>query len=225
MKNSSKFILGVILIVLGTLFLIEQTGILGFSLPVWDIVWTFWPLVVIFFGAKLLTQGNHSGGLVLLVLGVVLFSTTLFKWNFFSVLWPIIIITIGASILLKKDKPLESVNKSKKVVDEDRLSETVVFWGVEKKVNSDKFKGGEINVAFGGAEIDLRDAKVSKDGAKLHINVAFGGVDLLVPKDCRVVSEGTGILGGWDVTLEKRDINEPILTITGSAVFGGVEIK
>lgn len=225
MKNSSKFILGVILIALGILFLIEQTGILGFSIPVWDILWTFWPLILIFFGAKLLVQGNHTGGLVVLVLGAVFFSTTLFKWNFFSVLWPIIIITIGASILLKKDKPLESVNTSKKTSEEDRLNETVVFWGVEKKVNSDNFKGGEINVAFGGAEIDLSDVKVSKDGAKLHINVAFGGVDILAPKNCRVVSEGTGILGGWDVTVEKRDISEPVLTITGSAAFGGVEIK
>jgi predicted membrane protein len=146
---------------------------LGISIPVWYIVKTFWPLILIFFGAKLLIQGNHTGGLVVLVLGAVFFSTTLFKWNFFSVLWPIIIITIGASILIKKDKPSESVNTSKKISDKDRLNETVVFWGVEKKINSDNFKGGEINVAFGGAEIDLSDAEVSKSGAKLHINVAL----------------------------------------------------
>jgi predicted membrane protein len=225
MKNSTRFILGVILITLGILFLIEQTGVFGFAIPIWDIVWTFWPLILVFIGAKLLAQGNYSGGLALLLLGVVFLATTLFKWNFFAVLWPLIIITIGASILLKRENLGTSVNVSKKTTDEDRLNETVVFWGTEKKVNSGAFKGGEINVAFGGAEIDLRDAKIAESNAKLHINVAFGGVEIFVPKDCRVVSEGTGILGGWDVAVEKRDIKKPVLTITGGAIFGGVEIK
>ena len=223
MKNSTRFILGVILIIFGILFLIEQTGIFGIHIPVWDVIWTFWPLILIFLGAKLLIQGNYSGGLILLVLGVVFLSTTLFKWNFFAVLWPVIIITIGASILIKReDNPINTAVKSS---TKDLLNETVVFWGSEKKIESEKFKGGEINVAFGGITIDLRDSKVAENGANLHINCAFGSVEILVPKNCRVVSEGTGILGGWDVEIEKRETTKPVLTITGGVILGGVEIK
>jgi predicted membrane protein len=225
MKNSSRFILGVLLIFLGILFLIGEISLFGISIPVWGIIETFWPLILIFFGAKLLAQGSNGSGIALLVLGVTFFSSTLFNWDFWGVFWPLVIITIGASMLFRNDISKESVNSSKKISSNDRLNETVLFWGVEKKVNSEAFSGGEINVAFGGAEIDLRDAKVVKSGAKLHINVAFGGVELYVPKDCRVVSDGTGVLGGWNVTVEKREVKEPVLTITGNAFLGGVDIK
>jgi len=224
MKNSSKFILGVILILVGILFLIEQTGFLGrYSISIWSFIWTFWPLVLIFSGAKLLVEGNNSGGFVLLILGAVFLATTLFKWDFFSVLWPVIIICIGISILFKNEGT--SFNTGTKTSREDLLSETVVFWGVDKKITSKSFKGGEINVAFGGATIDLREAKVVKEGAKLHINCAFGGVEVLVPKDCRVITNGTGILGGWEPKIADSDVEEPVLEITGSVALGGVEIK
>ncbi|MDY0091004.1 MAG: LiaF-related protein, partial [Flavobacteriaceae bacterium] len=173
--------------------------------------------------SKLLIDGNSNGGLILLVVGAVLLSTNLFHWNFFAILWPVLIITIGISILIKNDKG--STNMQKQSSTKDTLNETVVFWGVDKKVKSKEFKGGEINVAFGGCTIDLREAKIAKGGAKLHVNCAFGGVEIFVPKDCRVVTNGTGIFGGWDPKIEESDITEPVLEITGGVAFGGVEIK
>ncbi|PKN02726.1 hypothetical protein CVU76_01680 [Candidatus Dojkabacteria bacterium HGW-Dojkabacteria-1] len=224
MRNSSRFILGVILITLGILFLIEQTGFFGrFSISIWNLVWTFWPLILIFLGTRLLIERNTNGGLILLVLGVVFLSTNLFQWNFFAVLWPVVIITIGLSILLRREGG--SFNTSTTTTSAGKMNESVVFWGVDKIVNSKEFKGGELNVAFGGIKVDLRDAKISKDGAKLHVNCAFGGVEILVPKDCRVITNGTGILGGWESKVEERKIDEPVLEITGGVAFGGVEIK
>jgi len=224
MKNSSRFVLGVILITLGVLFLIEQTGFFGrFNISIWNLVWTFWPLILIFFGSRLLIERNTNGGLILLVLGVVFLSTNLFQWNFFAVLWPVVIITIGLSILLRKQGG--DFNTSRKTSSSGRLNETVVFWGVDKVVHSNEFKGGELNVAFGGIKVDLREAKISKDGAKLHINCAFGGVEILVPKDCRVITNGTGILGGWESRVEERKIDSPVFEITGGVAFGGVEVK
>ncbi|MFA5622721.1 MAG: DUF5668 domain-containing protein [Candidatus Dojkabacteria bacterium] len=224
MKNSTRFIFGVILIVLGILFLAEQIGMFGtFTVSLWSFIWTFWPLLLILLGSKLLIDGNSNGGLILLVVGAVLLSTNLFHWNFFAILWPVLIITIGISILIKNDKG--STNMQKQSSTKDTLNETVVFWGVDKKVKSKEFKGGEINVAFGGCTIDLREAKIAKGGAKLHVNCAFGGVEIFVPKDCRVVTNGTGIFGGWDPKIEESDITEPVLEITGGVAFGGVEIK
>ncbi len=225
MKNSSRFILGVLLIFLGVIFLVEQTGFFGrFGISLWKLIWTFWPLILIFFGAKLLTEGNNNGGMIMLVLGVVFLSTNLFSWNFFAVLWPVLIIVVGLSILFKRDRvSLNTVESTS--TDKDRISETVVFWGVDKKVKSKNFKGGEINVAFGGSTIDLRDAKIAKEGAKLHVNCAFGGVEIFVPKDCRVKTNGTGVFGGWNPEVEESDVAEPVLEITGGVAFGGVDIK
>jgi predicted membrane protein len=224
MKNSSKFVLGVILIVLGILFLVDQVGLFNtFNISFWNIFWTFWPLILIFLGVKVLVDGNSNRGIILLVLGVVFLSTNLFKWDFFSILWPVIIITIGLSILFKRESG--TVNASKSTSSEDTISESVVFWGVERKVKSKNFKGGDINVAFGGMELDLREAKIAKEGAKLNISCAFGGVELFVPKDCRVKTNGTGILGGWDSKVEEREVSTPVLEISGGVAFGGVEIK
>jgi predicted membrane protein len=181
-----------------------------------------WPLILIAFGAKLLIVRNTAPGFVLLLLGVVFLSTNLFSWDFFSVLWPVIIIALGISLLFKSEKKQED---GKVVSEKDFLSETVVFWGIDKKVKSKEFKGGEINVAFGGIKLDLRDAKVAKEGGKLHINCAFGGVEVFVPKECRIKTSGTGILGGWDSQLQERKIDEPVLEITGGVIFGGVDIK
>jgi predicted membrane protein len=229
MQNSTRFLFGVILIFLGILFLIEQTGFfVAFGFSLWRFVWMFWPLILIFLGAKLLAERNTSGGFVLLILGTVLLTTTLFSWNFFAVLWPLLIIALGFSILIKRDTGSFNTTKrasSRNSSSEDRINETVIFWGLEKSVVSKNFKGGEVNVAFGGCELNLRDAVVAKEGAKLHINCAFGGVEVFVPKGCRVITNGTGILGGWSPQLKPNDITEPVFEITGSVAFGGVEIK
>jgi predicted membrane protein len=229
MQGSTRFILGVILILLGVLFLIEQTGYFGtFGLNLWSFIWTFWPLILIFLGAKLLAERNNTGGFILLILGTVFLSTTLFQWNFFAVLWPLLIIAIGISVLIKRDRTSFNTTKdstSRSDTKEDRLNETVIFWGLDKRVESKNFKGGEINVAFGGCELNLRDAIVAKEGARLHINCAFGGVEIMVPKNCRVITNGTGFLGGWDPKVKPSEVEEPLFEITGSVAFGGVEIR
>jgi len=92
-------------------------------------------------------------------------------------------------------------------------------------MTSKNFKGGEVNTVFGGYQLDLRDVKVAKEGAEININCAFGGVEIFVPKDCRVVTNGTGILGGWTPDLKSNEVETPVLTISGVVAFGAVDIK
>ena len=224
MKGSVKLIIGVCLLILGFILLLDRTGLfLTFGIDIWSTIGMFWPLILIAIGIKLFFDNNTTGGIVLFILGSVIFLTKLFDWNFFSVLWPLLIMGIGLSILLKKES--HNFNKASSETDNDKLKETVLFWGVEKKITSKEFKGGDLDVAFGGLELDLREASISKDGAKLNINVAFGGVTIYVPKNCRVKTNGVGILGGWDPSPKANDIKEPVLEITGSGILGRVEIK
>lgn len=221
-----KFLFGVLIVLFGIVLLFEQTGIIPrLSRYFWAVVGDLWPLILIFWGAKLLLDKNSLPGMILLFLGVSFLSSNLFNWNFFSLFWPIIIIGIGLSILLQSDQKKSSTNVKEKVSSDEYVKENAIFWSTEKKSTSKGFRGGEINVVFGGVDLDLREAKVSKGGAKIHINCAFGGVDIFVPKDCRVKTDGTGIIGSWQTHLKERDINEPVLEITGGVMFGGVEIK
>ncbi len=224
MKMNNKFVFGVIVIFFGILLLLEQASIFpSFSRMIWSGIWKFWPLILIFLGAKFLTERNNVPGIILLLLGVAFLSSNLFSWNFFAVLWPIILIAIGMSILLgtgESKKKLEESPSSK-----EYMSDTVVFWGLDRKIKSQDFKGGEFNVAFGGLQLDLREAKIAKGGAKIHVNCAFGGVEIFVPKNCRVKTRGSAVFGGWDPKVGESKVDTPVLEITGGVIFGGVEIK
>ena len=225
MKDSIKIIIGVVLVTIGGLLLIDRLGIfLPFNIDVWQIVGMFWPLILIAIGLKLFFDNNTTGGVILFTIGTVIFLTNMFDFNFFAILWPLLIIGIGISILVRGEDSTH-FNTVSSEYSEDYIKESIAFWASEKKLTSKSFRGGEINVAFGGLTLDLREAKVDKDGAKLNVNVAFGGAEIFVPKGCRVKTSGTGVLGGWDPKLKANDIEKPLLEITGTAIFGGVEIE
>ena len=224
MKLNTRFLFGVIVIFFGLLLLLEEANIFpSFSRMFWSSIWKFWPLILIFLGSKFLAEKNNVPGIILLLLGVAFLSSNLFSWNFFAILWPVVIIAIGMSMLLGIEGPKPKGNAS--LSSKDFITDTVVFWGLERKVKSQDFKGGEFNVAFGGLELDLREAKIAKSGAKVHINCAFGGVEVFVPKNCRVKTRGSGVFGAWEPKVEESKVNEPVLEITGGVIFGGVEIK
>ena len=224
MKLNTRFLFGVIVIFFGLLLLLEEANIFpSFSRMFWSSIWKFWPLILILLGSKFLAEKNNVPGIILLLLGVAFLSSNLFSWNFFAILWPVVIIAICMSMLLGIEGPKPKGNAS--LSSKDFITDTVVFWGLERKVKSQDFKGGEFNVAFGGLELDLREAKISKGGAKVHINCAFGGVEVFVPKNCRIKTRGSGVFGAWEPKVEERKINDPVLEITGGVMFGGVEIK
>ncbi len=81
---------------------------------------------------------------------------------------------------------------------------------------------------MGGAVLDFRDAIMPTGVTELEIYAMMGGVEILVPPGLRVVSDGFGIMGGFehraDPTAAIPDANAPILRITGFALMGGVEI-
>lgn len=225
MKNRTKLFIGISLLVLGVLIFLNNTGLLlGYQLNFATLWNYFWPVLFLGIGITLLFDKNFTPAIIFLILGIALLATRILSFNFWSTFWPLIIIFAGISILLRRDKPI-SVNNAAKTSDEDRLDDTVLFWGVEKKMTSKNFKGGEVNTVFGGYQLDLRDVKVAKEGAEININCAFGGVEIFVPKDCRVVTNGTGILGGWTPDLKSNEVETPVLTISGVVAFGAVDIK
>lgn len=232
--SGNRIIFGVIILVLGVALLIDQTGVFSvWGINLWSLIWNFWPILFVALGIKLLAQRNTTGGLILTTLGALLLTSNLTEISFWSVIWPIMLIAIGVSLLFK-DQAVEVVKdpdtgkttkKAKKGSQEDYVNQSAVFGGFEKRVLSDKFTGGEITSVFGGAKLDLSDVKIAKDGARVEVNAIFGGVEIVTPINCRVITNGTGILGAWVPMLEGNDVEEPVLEITGVAVFGGVEIK
>lgn len=225
MKNKSKIFFGVFLLTFGGLILLNNLDVLEPLGITVSLIWSFiWPTLFLGLGIIFLFDKNVTPGIFFLMIGSAMLANRLLSWSFWSTFWPLILIGIGLSIILRKDEKL-NINNGEKISEEDTIKDNVVFWGVEKKIVSKNFKGGEINTVFGGYQLDLREAKLSKDGAKLNINCAFGGIEVLVSDNYRVKTNGTGILGGWVPNIPSSDVDSPVLEISGVATLGGVEIK
>jgi hypothetical protein len=109
------------------------------------------------------------------------------------------------------------------------LNDSAIFNGEKKIVTSQNFKGGKIVAIFGGAEIDLTQAKLAPGKNYLELTCIFGGVTVIVPTDWNIHNEISAVLGGIEdkrrtfVRLPENDDKQ--LIIVGTAMFGGGEIK
>ena len=69
---------------------------------------------------------------------------------------------------------------------------------------------------------------MSDDSAVVQVSAIFGGVEIKVPTNWLVISQGTGIFGGFSDSTSQPPEGTPglkRLIIKGEAVFGGVDIK
>ena len=221
----SKFrvVFGLLIVTFGVSLLFDQLGlndVFGFNIG--SLISTYWPLVIIAFGVSSLRKGNMNTGIVLSAIGIIFLASNVFDINVWGVIWPFAIIYFGLTML---KKPTNSFNRAS-TSSENELDITAIFWGSEQKVTSTSFIGGQITAIFGGAKVDLREITVASNGATLDVTSIFGGVEIMVPDTIRIEVTGDGVVGGWEKHFKSSsDTTLPVLRITGSAVFVGVEIK
>ncbi len=80
--------------------------------------------------------------------------------------------------------------------------------------------------AFGGAQIDLSDARLTARTPTVTACAAFGGVEVLVPEGVEVEVRGIGLFGGFGGRgLEPAPPGAPRIIVRGLALFGGVEVR
>lgn len=160
---------------------------------------------------------------VVLVLWGVSYFVGINLWAYF---WPALLILLGIR-LLTRDQRYREGRRWERVEESDQetIDETIVFWGLNKKILTDNFKGGRLLCVFGGGSFDLREAKI-KNGEKVRLEVTcvFGGVELRVPPEWSVENQITELAGGFDnQTAEKGKKTK--LEIIGTVVLGGIEVK
>jgi predicted membrane protein len=214
-------IVGVVLVVLGVLFLLEQTG----SVDAGNLIGDWWPLIIVAVGLVQLAERPRSpvGPLIVIAFGGILLLTQLDLvspevWNY---LWPIFLVIVGLVILLRL--PGRNVPAG---VAEDVVRVSVLFGSNEVVVTSQHLRGGSATAFFGGAELDLRQAALDPAGATLAVTAVFGAVELFVPRGWRVNVSGTPIFGGLSSKVDPAASGEmPTLKVDATAIFGGVEIK
>jgi len=91
-------------------------------------------------------------------------------------------------------------------------------WGVAKEIKS--------VTIFGGCDIDFSEAVFSQQEVTVKVFCLFGGYDISVPENVRVVSKAFCIFGGISNKAPSCDYSDaPTIYIEGLVLFGGVDIK
>ncbi len=218
--NHGRLLIGILLVALGSLFLLDNYGVLYFSLP--DIIFE-WEWILILLGLFLLaTSRNKMAGSILIGIGL---------FNLFPEFWPLTLVAIGLYLILRNENHRRSAGKECKIdsSDEDFIDEVAILGGGTKNISSNNFRGGRITAIFGGTEIRLLDSKLAEGRNVLDVFAMFGGATIITPKDWNVNLQLTPIFGGF-ADKRFRDPNEVYdpdrtLVIKGIIIFGGGEIK
>jgi hypothetical protein len=103
-----------------------------------------------------------------------------------------------------------------------------VFGGISRKGSWHPEPVTRILAIFGGADLDLREAILPGREITIDAVAVFGGVSITVPPEMRVIDSGSAVMGGRDIsgnTAESAQPDATVLRITGTCVFGGVEVK
>lgn len=81
---------------------------------------------------------------------------------------------------------------------------------------------------MGGVSLDLRDALLAGPVTEIQVVAVMGGVEIIVPPDVRLESDGFAVMGGFEDQLREPasgDPNAPVVRVRGLAVMGGVETR
>lgn len=86
----------------------------------------------------------------------------------------------------------------------------------------------EVRSIFGTTRLDLAGATLQPGTTTIDAVAVFGDVTIIVPPGVRIESTGSAIFGEFqhkETPLDALDANAPVIRVTGSAVFGAVNIK
>ncbi|MFL5751823.1 MAG: LiaF transmembrane domain-containing protein [Bacteroidia bacterium] len=229
---------GFLLVGVGIVFLMRELGV---EIPHWVFTWKLLLIVLgLFIGFK--HSFRHIGWLVLISIGGAFLLEEIYPGiKIGYILLPALIIFAGLMMIFRPKRQCRDHRWKKwhKYHDwkhsgggnessEDYIDSTSVFGSVKKNIISKDFKGGDISVFFGGAEINLSQADIN-GRVVLEISQAFGGSRLIVPPHWEIQSELVTVFGGIE---DKRPVHKEVITdaakvlvLKGTTFFGGIDIK
>lgn len=142
------------------------------------------------------------------------------------VVWSVALMTlviaacVAVALIVKRRVPSEGDEES------DELTWVTIFDGGERKSRAKAFRGGTWLAAFGGGELDLREATLDPGGAHLKLRAMMGGGELKVPREWRVEVLSRSVMGGVQSTVPQTDdsLDRPVLRVEARALMGGFAI-
>lgn len=221
-----RLLMGLALIFVGGIYTLDRLGYVEAR----DLI-DYWPVILIIVGlGKLIWPGSGGGrltGILLVFVGAWLLAYYFYyiDWNPWD-FWPLILVFVGLRIVAQGvfgRRPATGDGAS-------MVNGMAILGGTRRTSHSKDFRGGDLVAFMGGCEVDLRQARIAESPAVIDAFAMWGGIEIAVPRDWHVVTQGVPLLGGYeDKTVGPDD--DPTsaprqeLIVKGFAIMGGVEIK
>ena len=224
-KKLADLFLGIILILIGVLYIFKIA-----TNSVFDIFFDGWWSLFIIIPClyDMIKNKINTGNLIGAGIGVILLLSA--QDYFESIdLWkltvPAILILIGLSIIFRKKNNPSYFYQKENCQNGKVPGYSAIFGGIEPNFNGLLFEGSKVTAVFGGVDLNLRNAIITKD-CFIDVVATFGGVDIYLPSNVKVIVNSTPIFGGYDNSFISNTLPDaPIVTINASCIFGGMDIK
>lgn len=227
MKHSFKTILGLLLIIIGVIWILNLAGVPGFDFSTRG----WWTLFIILPCLAALLRGKEIvGPCIGIGVGVLLLLADrgVIGWN---TMWQyalaLLVVGFGIRILFFKNFCDPKVQEYKTISRDGKDIRRIesAFGKQHLSFAGEKFEGADVQVSFGGLTLDLRGAEITGE-AVIDLSVGFSGVVIIVPEGLAVKTALSNGFGGvTDKRYTKTDCGEPAIVLIGNVGFGGVEIR
>ena len=224
-KGAVSVVLGLIIVACGIFYGGQALGYWTGYKVTFDGWWTLFiivPCVLSIFTSGINTFnsiGTGVGVLLLLSEQGVLENDTGYK-----LIIPFVLIVFGLSVLLKKPIRFNKEGNSGIFAGSRGDNYFAVFGGNSPQFNGFDFRGANVFAVFGSVEMKLQNAIIRRD-CTINSYSVFGGTEIALPKNVRVIVNSMPILGGVDNRFTSEAIeNSPTVHIRAISVFGGTDI-
>ncbi len=226
-----------------TTFRITPRLIIGFGILALGMLWTldnldvlqsepitrWWPAVLVLIGLTQLTD-RHMSKLVpiaLILIGTLLLLDKAYVIDFdLGDLIPLGIALLGMKLIWeavsrRRERSAEAISDSDSVIHAFAM-----MAGVKRQSVSSQFRGGDTNAIMGGVELDLRNAQIREgDDVVIDAFAMWGGIEIKVPPHWRIVGNVLPVMGAFEDNTRPNGEPGPTLTIRGTVIMGGIDVK
>ena len=221
---STRWGIGVALVVAGVLLLLHTTGIADLG------GYAKWiPSLFILLGLVLIVANRFrriAWPVIMIVIAAIIQLSVLDIDA--TIFWPVALIAVGAVILFgigrrrRRGSGTDSADVS--VVVEDGAS--TVMGSSDLRLSASDLNDTDFSTVMGESKLDLRDIDRSALPAELSVTCVMGEVKIRVPSEWTVKIANSTVMGeSKDERRSAPTAADPDLTITGSVVMGSLKVE
>lgn len=225
MKQVSKVMWGVVLVVLGGVFALNALGITDIDL----FFKGWWTLIIIVPSAiAMFTDKDKTGAIIGLTVGLLMLLACRGYVNFEllgKLIVPVLIIVAGVKLIFNGafDKNAKEKMKKMKNVTGIRHCSTA-FANKTDDCTNQTFNGADYVAAFGKVDSDISRAFFERD-VLINVKNLVGTVNITIPEGVNVKVISHSLFGGVTNPVQNNDSNVVTIYIEALCLLGNVEVK